>query len=277
MKKRKKRWLILGAVAAALLIFCLSPLFPYACSLAVMKVYSGMNERESLMADTGLEVRMPGGGATKERDWYPFVMTFNDDRGFSRYCGQKSRLTILYNFGAFDLNQGASLLYNEESPYYSSFYGAYLVQQENGIFGFTSSGGVDPEQLQLVPRYDFFHLVLNDFGLQESDGQFTWQVTGQESNVTQAGLEGWTRLEADLEVSGASHNDQGFITSYLQYGRPGKDCSRPFAPVKMKGLIYARYFPEENVSVFLYALCAGPEALEQCDREILAKTVVERG
>lgn len=276
MKKRRKAWIYFGAAGAALAVFCLSPLFPYVRSLIVMKGYSYFNEQKSLLADAGLKISIPGGGVTKEKDWYPFVMTFNGDEGFSRYCGEKTRLTILYNFGAFDLKKGSSLLYDEASPYYNSFYGAYLVRQEGKIFGFTEEGAVDPSELQLVPRYDFFHLVLGDFGLTEEQGEFNWKITREQKGVRQAGIEGWTRLEADVRVSGANHQAHEFVTSYLQYGSPGTDCEDPFAPVDMKGLIYARYFPEEEISIFLYALCTGGEALQQCDREILSKTTVDK-
>ena len=169
MKKKKRRWWILGSIVISLAVFCLSPLFPFVRSLAVMRVYSALQERDSLEAETGLWIRMPGGTATPEKDWYPFVMTFNADGSFSRYCGRPSRLTILYNFGAFDYAKGASNLFNEASPYYNSFYGAYMVRQEGRSFGFEAGGEPSAEEIQLAPRFDFFRLVLADFGLKEAD------------------------------------------------------------------------------------------------------------
>lgn len=276
MTKQKRRWVGVGIAGVLLLLLGVLLLFPPVRSMAVMKVYSRMNERKSLSKDTGLWISMPGGWTTKEKDWYPFVMTFNDDAGFSAYCGQKSRLTILYNFGAFDLKKSASTLYNEESPYYNSFYGAYLVQQDERAFGFDEEGKVDPKEIALVPRYDFFHLVLDDFGLLKSEEEFAWMVTKQEEGVVQAGMDGWTKIRADLRVNGANHVADGFVTSYLQYGAPGWECETPFAPVDMKGIVYVRYFPEEKVSVFLYALCAEETALNRCDTDILSKTKIDK-
>ena len=150
-----------------LVLFLLSPLSNYPVSLAVMKVYSGMHEKESIMVQKGITLEIPGGSITKEKDWYPFVMTFNDSAGFRRFlaeqpaqtvtgkgdavgqpaqtvtgkgnaAGQTSasvgradysalELAILYNFPAFDLLAGCSRLYDTASPYYNGFYGAYLV------------------------------------------------------------------------------------------------------------------------------------------------------
>jgi hypothetical protein len=65
---------------------------------------------------------------TIEKDWYPFVITFNDDEGFSNFIGRDLNYTVLYNFGAFEYLNGASMIYNPQSQYYSSFYGAYFIK-----------------------------------------------------------------------------------------------------------------------------------------------------
>ncbi len=277
MKKKTKRGILVCSLVLMFIVaFALSPLFPYVRSLAVMRVYSAILERESLSEDCGLWVDMPGGGSTREPDWYPFVMTFNADEGFSRYSGRDARLTILYNFGAFDLTTGASRIYDKTSSYYNSFYGAYLVQEAGEAYGFTENGKIDGEELALVPRYDFFRLVLGDFGLREVDGTFEWTMLSEDPGQYIAGEAGWTRLKAELTVSSVSHREEGFVTSYLQYGAPPMNEDEPFAPVDMQAIIYAKYFPEQDVSIFLYALCAGEEALERCEREILAKTTLRK-
>ncbi len=125
--------IILVCIIIAGSIFVMSPLFPYVRSLAVMAVYSHVCKEDSIMEKEGFDVQIPGGGATNETDWYPFVMTFTADQEFSNYIGkQGEKLTILYNFPAFNLSKGCSRLYDTKSPYYNGFYGAYLVQQEDG-------------------------------------------------------------------------------------------------------------------------------------------------
>ena len=66
MSTKKK---VLAFFAAALIIFILSPLSRYVLSLGVMSVYSGIHERNSIMAEKGIELEIPGGGATSEKDW----------------------------------------------------------------------------------------------------------------------------------------------------------------------------------------------------------------
>ena len=129
--KRGRRRLAAVGILLLLVSFMLSPFSKYILSLSVMSVYSGMHERQSIMHEKGIELAIPGGSATKETDWYPFVMTFNPSEvSFCRFIGETNRkLTILYNFPAFDLRwgKGCSRLYDPTSPYYNAFYGAYLV------------------------------------------------------------------------------------------------------------------------------------------------------
>ncbi len=269
-KKRIARSLAAGLTALLLLAAAL----PQARSLAVMSVYSRMNERDSLMRERGLRIRMPGGFSTLKKDWYPFVMTFEAGRYFGRSIGQSDvRLTILYNFGAFGLSPRSSL-YNTASPYYNSFYGAYLVSQDEGLYGFDADGALLPEAMAAVPRYDFFQLVLGDFGLRSADRVFDWAITAQEEGVSLAGFDGWTRLTATLRVNGSAHAREGFVQSYLQYGAPQKRCSASFEPVDLTAVLYVRPFPEEGVSVFLYALCADGDALAETDTLFLQKTKI---
>ncbi len=122
-----------GQLIALLLLFCLSPAANVFYSMAVMGVYSKMNEAESLLASEEIDLSIPGGLSTLRSDWYPFVMTFEANSGFRRFTGDSSlSLTILYNFPAFSLTKGCSRLYDTSSPYYNSFYGAYLVKDTDG-------------------------------------------------------------------------------------------------------------------------------------------------
>ena len=142
--KRGQRRLAAAGILLLLVSFVLSPFSKYILSLSVMSVYSGMHERQSIMHEKGIELAIPGGSATKETDWYPFVMTFNPSEvSFCRFIGETNRkLTILYNFPAFDLRwgKGCSRLYDPTSPYYNAFYGAYLVTDVAGVSekGYTS-------------------------------------------------------------------------------------------------------------------------------------------
>lgn len=288
----KKRLLAAAAAVVILAGFIWSPLSNYPVSLAVMKVYSGIHERDSIMAEKGIELHIPGGSATKERDWYPFVMTFNDDEGFRRFTGEPDlKLTILYNFPAFDLRKGCSRLYDPASPYYNSFYGAYLVSPEDSVgnkggsadaggspapYGFLEDGRLDVEATAQVPQFDFQKLVLRDFGIERDELIFDWEVSKSEQRVTYLGIDGWTRVDAKLTVNGTQHEADGFRRSYLQYGPPEYTLSEvkaeDFAPVEMVGRLYGRYFEEWDTSIFFYVLASNRAVLKKCDQEILSQS-----
>ena len=263
-RKTKTKLTVLAATVVLLVVFALSPFSKYLVSLSVMSVYSGMHERQSIMEEKGIELSIPGGGATLEADWYPFVMTFNPSaESFCRFIGEANReLTILYNFPAFDLRRGkgCSRLYDPTSPYYNAFYGAYLVtdtadlsetgdpsladtadvsgteRQEGAAaggkvssrarppFGFRADDSLDLAKTGLVPQYDFEQLVLRDFGLRAQDMQFDWTVREVQTVDGFLGYDGWSCVDADLTVSGAFHRANGFRQSYLQYGTPKYDA-----------------------------------------------------
>lgn len=274
---KQKRYLA-GRILALLLLFCLSPLSRVFYSMAVMCIYSKMNEKTSLLYTEEIELSVPGGLSTLRSDWYPFVMTFEANSGFRRFTGDSSlSLTILYNFPAFSPLKGCSRLYDETSPYYNSFYGAYLVKDTDGdIYGFTEQpdGTFYPDTAAVaeVPKYDFWRLVLSEFGLTNKNAVFDWTVTDISEPLTYAGEDGFYRMDATLTVNGSSHKYDGFTQSYLQYGKPNFPVTDPLAPVPMYGRLYGKYLEDKQVSLFFYIVAADKDVLEECDREILSKS-----
>ncbi|MDD4690591.1 MAG: hypothetical protein PHE51_12725, partial [Eubacteriales bacterium] len=223
----------------------------------------------------------PGGLTTREKDWYPFVMTFNDVTGFRRYTDNDNlSLTVMYNFPAFSMKNGCSMLYDVDSPYYNSFYGAYIVQDSSGKpYGFRADNGslkLDLQSVSIIPQYDFQNLVLSDFGLNSSDMVFNWNITDCESDIPYLDYDGWTLVDADLIVNGSAHNKKGVVQSYLQYGSPSYETQNEFSPIQMKGRIYSRYFEEYNCSIFFYIITNDTTTLEKCDKEILSLSVISK-
>lgn len=270
----KKKIAAFGIALLIIVCFAASPLAPYVKSLAVMKIYSYMNERESLMREKGIDVKIPGGGATEEDDWYPFVMTFNADERFQNFTKDyEARLTIMYNFPAFDLSKGCSRLYDAGSPYCNGFYGAYAA---GGRLGFDDDGRFKAEEASIVPEFDMKKLVLEDMGMERSKGVFEWKETGLEENVTYAGHDGWTRVDADMRVNGTAHIPKENHRNYIQYGKPAYEIEEEeeFAPVAMKGRLYARYFEEKDVSIYFYIMARDIQILEKCDERILSESCV---
>jgi len=277
----KFRRFLTGRILALVLLFCLSPLANVFYSMAIMSVYSKMNEEDSLLEREDIEVSIPGGLTTLASDWYPFVMTFTADSGFRHFTGDSSlALTILYNFPAFDPLTGCSRLYDTASPYYNSFYGAYLVKDSDGSpYGFIEKedGTLSPDAAAVaaVPQYDFHELVLWEFGLTGENAVFDWNITSISEPLSYAGEEGFFRIDAALTVNGSSHRYNGFTQSYLQYGKPNYPVTEPLAPISMYGRLYGKYIEEKGVSLFFYIVASDPQVLEDCDRKILSKSELD--
>lgn len=259
--------------------FLCSPLAPFLCSLGVMQIYSRQNEKESLLATEEIRLEIPGGLTTLRSDWYPFVMNFCDGGGFRSFTGNsRLSLTILYNFAAFSPWHGCSRLYDCSSPYYNSFYGAYLVKDSDNIpYGFRlQEGNLTPvlEEIAAIPQYDFFYLVLSEFGVTRENQVFQWNVTEIEQGLSYANHSNFVRMDALVTVNGSAHSYLGFTPSYLQYGTPGYKTEEPLAPVTMYGRLYGTYLEEKHVSLFFYIVTADLDVLEQCDRTILSKSTL---
>ncbi len=264
----KKKWIAIGLLTLILALFLTSPLAAYAKSLAVMKIYSFTNERESLLAEKGIGIELG-----TDEGWYPFVMTFNADEGFRAFTGDKDiRLTILYNFPEFDVKRGCSRIYDDTCEYYNSFYGAYAVNERYGI---DEKGNVDLDKISRVPRYDFTRLVLGDLGMPKKDEVFSWEVDGVTKGVSLAGYDDWVCLDAEMTVNGVLHERCEKLRNYIQYGSPNYDTEENFAPVQMRGRIYARYFEEAECSIFFYVMARSDDVLESCDENILAAADLE--
>lgn len=321
-KKRKFRKAAVAiTILTAVAVFVISPYSRYALSLSVMSVYSKICEQESILKEKGMELEIPGGCEAEKPDWYPFVMTFNPGQSaIENYLGEKgSRLTILYNFPAFDLRwgKGCSRLYDDTSPYYDGFYGAYILssddesQQEkrsekavSAVSGKTVT--IEPVDRQEMPvnhvtgnehvkedeqkkegsdaeldqqrlikligkitQFDYQRLVIGDFPIDSDQEIFQWKIQQIKKKTSVAGSDGWLRIDADMLVNGALHQRKSFVRSYLQYGSPKYDVMTDFAPVEMKGRVYAKYLEEQDVTVFFYVLARTDEVLENCDRTML--------
>ncbi len=78
MNRKLKRLFLLLMI----IIFIVSPFFQFIKSITVMGIYSYMCKKDSFINALDIEIDMPGGLSTPKKDWYPFVMTFNDDKGF---------------------------------------------------------------------------------------------------------------------------------------------------------------------------------------------------
>ena len=278
--KKHRKMLIFFVALGAFLILFFAPPAKYLISITVMPIYSQLCKKDSIPDKENISIHIPGGFRTPERDWYPFVMTFQANEGFRKFTGNDTvSLTILYNFPAFSLTRGCSRLYDTHSPYYNSFYGAYFVQQEGAPYGFTKQSGgslqVDYHSISQIPQFDFQTLVLREFGLTSENAVFDWKITNTKEHISYVGHKEFVQIDALLTVNGASHVKKEFQASYLQYGIPNFPCNDELSPITMYGRIYCRYFEEWDTSVFFYIIASDKTVLENCDSQILSKSILK--
>jgi hypothetical protein len=271
--------LMLIIVLTFTVLFLKVPFYYQARSYVVMYAFSKYEEKKSLLNTQNIAVEMPGGLSTKEKDWYPLVMVFNDHQGFSRYMNRDLSLTVLYNFGAFSWNKSSSAYFQEESPYYNSFYGGYLVKDNSGdqIYGFNAEGKPDIKEVFAVPEYDYKYLVLESMGCPKD--KLTMEILSYDlqENVSYAGFNDWDQLDALLLVNSPDHKLKENRRAYIQFGNPLKpEDKEDFQLMTTHGRVYLRYFPEFESTIFLYILAPQLLTLEKCDAEILSKTVIAK-
>lgn len=245
-----------------------------------MFFYSKIHERDSLLSKHDIELKIPGGLSTKAKDWYPFVMTFNDDMGFSRYFDKNVSLSILYNFGHFQIKEGSSSYYNPNSKYFSSFYGGYLVKNNDYSdvpFGFNSDGSINIEEISLVPKYDQEVLVLGSLGCPHSKVKFDASIDEIVYDVNYINQEGWVKVDSTITTNSPVHSFTKDYMAYIQYGRPMEKYynNEDFPIITLKGRTYVRHLKEDNLSLFLYILAPTIDTIDECDKNILSQTVLE--
>ncbi len=247
-------------IIAAFVFWFFYPLRSY----VVMSVYSAQHESQSLMKKNNFKIDMPAG-----QGWYPFVMTYNAD-GFASWSGVDAKMSIMYNFGAFDPLTRTSELYDKDSDKYSSFYGAYVLQSDR-VFGL-SDGEIDMEQFALAVRYDYTQLVIRHFGCEEPVFQISdYSIT---DDIEYADIKGWARVDAKLQVNGAAHNFTQYKTPYLQYGRPMQKVDDDFEQTELTGRVYAKYFDEYDCTIMLYIIAPNTSAANSCDEDFLQYTQI---
>lgn len=226
------------------------------------------------MSENNFDISIPGGTSTIKRDWYPFVMTFNADNYRAR-GNEINGMTILYNFPAFNPLSRTNIFYELDSPYSSSFYGAYIIQSSgNSPYCFNEDASINFDEVMHAFSYDYKNLVLESLG----DHDFIFEV-----NLFNAvpkeyiGYNDWTKVDAQITTNRVSHNYKKFQRSYIQYGIPLRRVKVDFPESNMYGRLYIKYFEEISSTVIMYVMAPDLIVLEECDEFILSKSTLKIG
>lgn len=257
-------------------IFYVSPLYPIAKSYIVMSVYSRMHKNNSFLDEMGIELQIPGGLSTWKKDYYPFVMVYDSSEDYSKEIKEEIDLVIYYNFPSMNLLQGASYLYEENSPLYSSFYGAYALRYRNqdAIYGRNKEGEADFDAMMKVTRFDLEELVLESVGAKSPEVVYEILSTDRTLSFDQ---KEFLVLEARLEVEGLWHQTDEDFLAYLQYGKPSEDMGKgaSFKRIPMFGRIYMYVDDEKRISYFYYVLATTMEQVDEVEKNFILKSKIK--
>lgn len=263
-----------------IIILINSPLYYIIRSYLIMLPYSYIHEHASILEKNDIDFYIPSGLLTKEKDWYPFMLYFNADAGFSKYTSKNLSLSILYNFGAFNYKEGSSTYYDPDSNYYSSFYGGYVVfnnDNPKSPFGFNNNNELSLDELVLIPKYDQTKLVLPSIGCSHNKITFKTSIDYVQNNISYIGMDGWTKIDSTIITNSPLHIPQKNHTGYIQYGKPSRsfNVDSDFPLITLKGRMYAKYSKEHNMTFVLYVLAPSLEGVNKCDKHILSKSNIE--
>ncbi len=269
-KKRKLRTQLIRLSIVIILIvgFLFTPFYQVVKSYAVMSVYSKIHDNASFMKKEGIRIKMPGGLSTFKKDYFPFVMTYDTTEEFSRYLDTDVDLVVLYNFGAMEWLKGSSLMYNEDSPYYSGFYGAYVARY-NDIerqYGEKENGDIDIEEIMEVTNFDLKVLVMRSIG--NKTPHIDYKVVNEDKPYTRTidGLD-FKVYDAELYMDGMNHEYSRDYTAYIQYGKPpkSKEPIESFKKMNGYGRIYVYFDYDTSVSYFFYIIGPTKETIEETE------------
>ncbi|MBF4693571.1 hypothetical protein [Fusibacter ferrireducens] len=242
----------IGTLAILMLLTTLM-LVPYTRARIIM---GGLTTLEKARAHSKFEFDIPTGMA-----WFSNMNWFDASEGFNDVNHTDLSLTILYSYG--DFNQGTSSIFDRNSPYYSSFYGAYVI--EDASFPQTL------DELALVPTYDYEHLILKDLGDPEYKGAFSYEIQGTQKDVKYLDSEGWEKVDINIQTHGLWHQKDRFLNHYIQFGIPKADSGGTnFSVVDLKGRLYFKRV-KPTYTVVLYIIAANSKLLEETDESLLSK------
>jgi hypothetical protein len=147
-----------------------------------------------------------------------------------------------------------------------------VLHENGGVFGFADGGEIDMEEVTAAFAYDYTVLVLEGFGCPEP--VFRADRFEVQGDAACAGGGGWTRVDAELTVSGVAHTFHERKTAYLQYGPPTQPAVRDFAATALYGRLYLKYFSEYGCTVMMYALAPERATVDACDFGMLQAAAV---
>lgn len=225
-----------------------------------------------------IPLKIPSGEINNKEKFYPFLLYFNSNEGFGNYIDKDVDLSIIYNFGGFNIGKKHSTYFDPDSDYYSSFYGAYAVKSnENAPFGFKVDENIDIDLLSKIPEYDQRYLVMSSIGLSPRDVIFEYDISDVERNIEYIGSKNWIKVDSKIKTNAPIHNYKEHDNGYLQYGIPKElDYRENDYPImNLYGRMYIKYFDKYDSTIAFYILGKNKDIVDRIDENIVSKSYMD--
>lgn len=266
-------------VVVFILLFTISIAFlaPSIRSHIIMSLASWKESFHVLGKDKGLTIEFTDPGSAKENglNWYSRMLLFNtgDIPLSSIYLNGRGILdmSIYYTFGDFE--QGRSSIYHPNSPYNSSFYGAYIIKIEPDQ---QSNEGIDLAELaEAVTRYDYLELILVQLGLDNEEAYFEPEAIMINEGINKFGIDDWLKIDSRVNTRSVAHTQYGFKQHYLQFGKPHTaEMDDDFPPITLFGRTYCKYIEDKDFYVVFYIQAASEDLVDSTDKYLLSQCKV---
>ncbi len=231
-------------------------------SLALMAGYDQAYERASVSYETGVSAEMPLAGT----GLYPRLITFNADEQMSAWLGGDLRFTVDFTFADFEPWRGYSAIYDPDDPLFGAYLGAYYVQ---GL-----GREMTATEVTQVAEFDQRLLALPALGL--SSRNATFDLLDSSASAIWFDDRQWTAYQASVLTNCPAHTPEGFLLSYLQFGKPpASDQQYPLCV--MAAQIDVTYLPAEDLSIGLYVMTTSQDETARLREEVSLQTqIVQR-
>lgn len=252
-------WRLVLLAVLVLLFVLLAPFTAKTRSIAIMSINDFYSERKSLPYELGLTLELP----LKNMDFYPLMVTYNDDLGMSTWLGKPVRFTVDYAVADFSFLSSHSGIYDVENPLYNTYVGAYYL---SGL-----GKPVDQQTVLQIASFDQRCLALPALGLDSEHAVFNAaEVRKENQRITLSGCD-FDRYDAAIITNGPEHKKESFKTGYILFGDPPL-ATEQYPLRAMAGRIYVTYLDNLDLTIGLYILAKDDVILAQIDRQVLSGT-----
>ena len=157
-------------------------------------------------------------------------------------------LVIVYRIGDYPASLECSTYYDPNSVWYNVFYGGYGIRsykRDGSAWGYNPDGTPDFEEFFRVPELDYNFFTAAQFGCPADLMSF------KVDHYTAYKKNGWDTADVEVTVPSGLHNAVTALAnpeSYIIYGVPDPSFMRghrDFEPVKMRGRMSMRSFPQQ--------------------------------